>query len=558
MAAGQFNSEAFLRGTTIPIILGNLAGAVFCTLYFTYLGPQNLTLRMDPALLTAVVLTAVLIGLGSVVGVRWSKDFEQAGRALGRGDSLPADRLAQAQRKALNGPIFYALLSLFNWVVASVFMGGYHLVTGLGRVPTPALLAGALQTGLGTAISGVVTCSVVFFYLDLVYRKIRPLFFPAGGLLNTPGAFRMTVRTKLLFTYMLISVVPILAMGLMTYHQLEDLLGAAGGGRLLTVFWVVIALTAVLITVNVILSRLVAANIADPIYDLEQAMSRVRSGDFGVRVEVAANDELGLLADSFNQMIVGLAERERMRRSLALADEVQRNLLPTGAPQVRGLDLAGRGVYCDQTGGDYFDFLAAPQKDENRVRIVVGDVSDHGVQSALLMATARAFIRRQAADSESVAEIATEVNRHLNRDVEESGQFMTACLCDLDTRTMTVHWVTAGHDPALLYLPEEKRFEELGGRGLALGVIEDLDYQSQSRGVEAGQVLVMATDGIWEAAGEDGQRFGKQRVRSIIADHAHRDAQTILHALFEQLRLFIHPRPLADDVTVVVAKFLIS
>ena len=179
------------------------------------------------------------------------------------------------------------------------------------------------------------------------------------------------------------------------------------------------------IAVGVFLTILVSSNLTRPFGDIIKVLQNVRNGRLDRRVAVRSNDEIGYVGDVINEMTAGLREREKMHQSLELAREVQQNLLPRCAPQQMGLDIAGRSIYCDQTGGDYFDFLEVGPPGDNTVGLVVGDVSGHGVPSALLMATARALMRQRSFLPGGPAQVVSDVNSHLSRDVEDSGQFMT-------------------------------------------------------------------------------------------------------------------------------------
>jgi sigma-B regulation protein RsbU (phosphoserine phosphatase) len=163
-----------------------------------------------------------------------------------------------------------------------------------------------------------------------------------------------------------------------------------------------------------------------------------------IKARVVSNDELGDLGDGINEMTEGLIERDRMRQSLYLAKEVQQALLPRTDPQISGLDIASTSVYCDETGGDYFDYLASDGLNSGKISIVVGDVSGHGVSSALLMATARAFLRQRSGLPGSISQIVSDVNRHLTRDVEESGGFMTLFNLTINAKSRSLSWVRPG------------------------------------------------------------------------------------------------------------------
>jgi sigma-B regulation protein RsbU (phosphoserine phosphatase) len=243
------------------------------------------------------------------------------------------------------------------------------------------------------------------------------------------------------------------------------------------------------------------------------------------------------------------------KKALALAGEVQKSLLPQDSPRVKGLDVAGRNVSCDEIGGDYFDFIWRRESSKEPFSVVVGDISGHGVDSALLMTTARAFLRMRASQPGSISEIITAMNRHLTRDVLESGRFMTLFYLSIDPEQKRVDWVRAGHDPALVYDPQRDDFEELKGNGIALGIDDDVHYEeNQKGGLANGQIIAVGTDGIWEAANRDGEMFGKARLRDIIRKNADRTASDILAAVYDELNHFTLGRKSDDDITLVIIK----
>jgi sigma-B regulation protein RsbU (phosphoserine phosphatase) len=243
------------------------------------------------------------------------------------------------------------------------------------------------------------------------------------------------------------------------------------------------------------------------------------------------------------------------KKALALAGEVQKSLLPQNRPTVQGLDIAGRNVSCDEIGGDYFDFLWRRDTGQGPFSVVVGDISGHGVDSALLMTTARAFLRMRASQPGTISQIITAMNRHLTRDVLESGRFMTLFYMTIDPEKNYIDWVRAGHDPALIYDPLNDEFEELKGSGVALGLNEAFDYQENNRrGLTNGQIIAIGTDGIWEATNREGQMFGKERFRNIIRKNSHAAAGDILNAVYHELNQFTRGQRSEDDITLVVIK----
>jgi sigma-B regulation protein RsbU (phosphoserine phosphatase) len=243
------------------------------------------------------------------------------------------------------------------------------------------------------------------------------------------------------------------------------------------------------------------------------------------------------------------------KKTLALASEVQKSLLPQGKPRVKGFDIAGKNVSCDEVGGDYFDFLWQHDSRKGPFSVVVGDISGHGVDSALLMTTARAFLRMRASQPGSISDIITAMNRHLTRDVLESGMFMTLFYLTIDPGNRSLEWVRAGHDPALVYDPGRDQFEELKGQGIALGVSNAFDYKENAwNGLADGQIIAIGTDGIWEAVNKEGKMFGKDRFRNIIRSNSETGASDILNSVYNELNRYTHGQKSEDDITLVIIK----
>jgi len=250
-----------------------------------------------------------------------------------------------------------------------------------------------------------------------------------------------------------------------------------------------------------------------------------------------------------------VADLTEQKKALALAGNVQRSLIPQAAPKIEGLDVAGRSVSCDEVGGDYFDFLSGPEYSTEKLQVVIGDVSGHGVDAALLMTSARAFIRTRAAQPGRLSQVVSQMNRDLALDMGDSGHFMTLFFIEIDPRHGTAHWVRAGHEPALMYKPEEDRFEDLVGLGLPLGVDKSfgyIDYEIED--LSAGTIIALGTDGIWEASDAGGHAFGKERFRQIVRASAKENSAAILQNVFDEVNHFSKGLPPHDDITLVVIK----
>jgi sigma-B regulation protein RsbU (phosphoserine phosphatase) len=252
-----------------------------------------------------------------------------------------------------------------------------------------------------------------------------------------------------------------------------------------------------------------------------------------------------------------VTDMTEQKKALALAAEVQKSLLPQDKPQIQGLDIAGKNVSCDEIGGDYFDFLWRRENPDGPFSVIVGDITGHGVDSALLMTSARAFLRMRASQPGTMSEIITAMNSHLTQDVLKTGRFMTLFYMTIDPANNRIDWVRAGHDPAMIYDPTQDRFEELKGEGIALGVNDGYKYEQYCQaGLKKGQIIAIGTDGIWESFDNNGKMFGKKRFRNIIRANAPAGADDILGAVYQDLSNFTKGRKSEDDITLVIVKIL--
>jgi len=292
--------------------------------------------------------------------------------------------------------------------------------------------------------------------------------------------------------------------------------------------------------------------ITRPLLAMVQVVKRLAAGDFSARMEHHPGDEREALVEAFNEMGPKLKERMQLRRDLGLAQEVQNLLLPRSEPSLSGWDIAGGIHFCDQTGGDYYDFISVPGDGDPCLDVVLGDVSGHGVASALVMATTRGQLHSLAGEPLSPEARIRVVNEVLARDLDGTGRFLTMFYLHLAGDSGSVRWVRAGHDPAVRFDPSSGAFGELGGDGLALGVLEGFEYEGYSATLAPGEVVVMATDGVWEARDATGRMFGKQRMLAIIRESAHKSSMELREAIMNAVHAYEKSRQ--DDIAVVVVK----
>ncbi len=313
-----------------------------------------------------------------------------------------------------------------------------------------------------------------------------------------------------------------------------------------------ISLAAVLLAAG--LAVLLAKRVSQPIVRLVEFAHRVGAGDLEQKVELDTTTEFRTLSASLTKMLADLRDHLRLRESLAVAMEVQRRLLPSAAPKVRGMDIAGYSAYCDETGGDYYDYIELDPLGPGQLLVVLGDVMGHGIASALTMAGARGVIRSQVQSGVGPAPLLTHLNGIIYHDTRGT-RFMTICLAIIDTARMQMRWASAGHDPPVVYDRQADTFISLEGGDVPLGVVDEVAYEEYLHApLKPGHVILVGTDGIWETANASGELFGKSRLEDVLRANAGKSADDIQRAVVAAVDAHRGAEKQKDDVTFVIIK----
>lgn len=308
------------------------------------------------------------------------------------------------------------------------------------------------------------------------------------------------------------------------------------------------------IVVILIFIRLATNRVTSRIKAISAAADSLAKGEFGPPLKVSSKDEVGELTKSFNTMTFQLKQRLAMKEAINVAREVQQNLLPDTSFLAEGLAASGLSLYCDETGGDYFDIIRFPDN-ERKVGVVVGDVVGHGIGAALLMTTVRALFRCRMALPGSLDAIVHDVNKLLCRDTGVSGNFVTLFYLEVDRIQNTICWIRGGHDPAIVYSPASGKFSELKGEGVALGVDADWSFEYNKLPVsDDEQLILIGSDGAWEVENQAGEQFGKERIKKILAAKCNRNADAILQNIIKEIGVFRGDQAQSDDITLTVIK----
>jgi sigma-B regulation protein RsbU (phosphoserine phosphatase) len=320
----------------------------------------------------------------------------------------------------------------------------------------------------------------------------------------------------------------------------------------LSVIFEIVFIMAVLVVLVVNLIFSYSRNLKLLFDNETKVLEQVQKGDLTGKVPVATHDEFGVIASHTNHMIDGLRHRFELISSLKLAEEVQQNLLPDTSPYCENFDISGTSLYCDQTGGDYFDYFRLPQ---GKLGVVVADACGHGVGAALLMTSVRAFITSATARYKSPASLMDEINQHITRDCSKTSRFTSMFFLELSNNDRSITWVRAGHEPALLYKSASSEFIKLEGPGLVLGIDFDHIYQNSTYSdLEPGDIIVIGTDGIRETRDPNGSFFGEERLTTIIRKMNGRKARQIEKKIVQEVEKFRGEQPQDDDLTLVVIR----
>jgi sigma-B regulation protein RsbU (phosphoserine phosphatase) len=245
-------------------------------------------------------------------------------------------------------------------------------------------------------------------------------------------------------------------------------------------------------------------------------------------------------------------EKGRMERELQVARQVQASLLPRATPQVPGWEFAAWWRPAREVAGDYYDFIPLVG---GQIGFVIADVSDKGMPSALFMGLTRSVVRASVGHAPSPAADIAHANRLICADSSE-GMFVTLFYAQLDPRVGEFTYVNAGHNPPLLYRAGQEQGTKLVRTGMALGVLPDTPFEQCAVHLDAGDLLVLYTDGIVDAVNAQWQRFGMERLERILLEHSRRPAVDLMAALEGAIDGFTASTSQFDDIAVVIVKRL--
>lgn len=282
------------------------------------------------------------------------------------------------------------------------------------------------------------------------------------------------------------------------------------------------------------------------------------------------------IALDYSRLIKQVAEQEKLKRELEIAQEVQAQLFPQVLPVFPGLDYAGLCRAARGVGGDYYDFLLL---EPGKLGLALGDISGKGIAAALLMAGLQAALRSYAPIRGSQLDLlASDLNRLMCASVDGS-KYATFFYCLFEEHSRQLTYVNAGHNPPLLFhslermeeRPEGSTLNELAltpiegcnlgmsverleASGTVIGLFPEITYENRQISCRPGDILVIYSDGVTEALNDREEEFGEERLQALVQRNGHLSAQDLLQLLLAEVFRFAGSTPQHDDLTLVIAK----
>ena len=308
---------------------------------------------------------------------------------------------------------------------------------------------------------------------------------------------------------------------------------------------------------NALLARRMAAGLAKPIIELNAGAEIIGAGNLDYRLDVKTGDEIEALADSFNSMIDNIkiitAEKERIGTELNVATKIQASMLPSifpAFPERPEFDIHATMIPAKEVGGDFYDFFLV---DQNKLAVVIADVSDKGVPAALFMVITKTLIKNNAQNGKSPQEVFEIVNNILCEN-NDADMFVTAFMGILDIPTGRFTYVNAGHNPPLIkraggnyeWLPTKP--------GFVLAGMEDMVFVQNEISLNPGDTLYMYTDGVTEARNNQNKLFTDPKLLEVANKFGHCKPKEFIESVKLEIDNFIEGAEQADDITMLIMK----
>lgn len=264
----------------------------------------------------------------------------------------------------------------------------------------------------------------------------------------------------------------------------------------------------------------------------------------------ARNQKLQIAYNELKEAQAQIIEKERLERELQVAADIQISILPDVLPDTEEFSFGAKILPARQVGGDFYDVF---ELQGERIGVVIGDVADKGIPSALFMARAHALIMAEADIAITAAEVMQLVNSHITR-LQKSTQFVTVLYGILDLKTRLFSYARAGHEPPLILHADGSVERMPFSSGMALGLWDPITLDEKEILLKSGDSLILFTDGMTDCRNPEGESFGLDRIKNLLSGLPKLNAQQICDTLLETLLTYQNGSKQDDDVTLVAIK----
>lgn len=253
------------------------------------------------------------------------------------------------------------------------------------------------------------------------------------------------------------------------------------------------------------------------------------------------------------KFVENITERQRLKKELEVARVVQAGFLPKKNPVLKGIEISSICIPAFEVGGDYYDFIKI---NENKLGLVIGDVSGKGTQASFYMTLTKGFIQAIAKKSDSPSKVLTEMNELFYENVER-GRFISMIYAIIDLEKNEMKISRAGHNP-ILVAEASKDVRVISPRGLALGLEKGNLFkqviEEYSETLSKGKTFIFYTDGFTEAMDKNEKEFGLERIIEIANKYSYESSKKLLDIMVDEVKKFIGKTQQHDDMTMVVVK----
>lgn len=282
-------------------------------------------------------------------------------------------------------------------------------------------------------------------------------------------------------------------------------------------------------------------------------LGRKKSGKFYRREDINLLNILanqGAVAIENALMVEEVIEKERMEEELTIAKDLQVSMLPIECPQVEGFEIAAFSESAREVGGDFYDFI---EISENKLGLVIGDVTGKSVSGALVMSASRSIFRMLGEEKLTVSESMTRGNRRTKKDIK-TGMFVALLYAVLDSNEKKLSLCSAGQTQPIYRsaASNEAKLVETEGDSFPLGILDKANYEETELWLKPGDKIVLYTDGIVEAMNAQEELFGFERLIETIGESKTLTAQSLLDEINHQVNEFVGGTPQHDDITIIV------